>query len=93
MSAQENADSFVLYGLAMEYRKLERSSDALAVFTRLKETFPQYLPTYLMAGQELILLKRFEDASSWIQLGMEVARDAGDMKTLGELESALEECE
>jgi predicted Zn-dependent protease len=83
MVASDKADAFAYYGLAMEYRKAGRIDDALATFTTLRSREPSYLPMYLMAGQMLIEHGRGPEA------GVELAREKGDMKTLGELESAL----
>ncbi|MCH2109230.1 MAG: tetratricopeptide repeat protein [Polyangiaceae bacterium] len=85
------ADSFVLYALAMEYRKEKRTADAMKSFEELREKEPSYLPQYLMAGQILTEEGRATDAKIWLEQGLKVAATAGDAKTLGELEAALEE--
>jgi hypothetical protein len=41
-------DPFAWYGLAMEYRSLERYEDALAVFESLRARTPDYVQMYLM---------------------------------------------
>jgi predicted Zn-dependent protease len=89
MVASDKADAFAYYGLAMEYRKAGRIDDALATFTTLRSREPSYLPMYLMAGQMLIEHGRGPEAAEWLRAGVELAREKGDMKTLGELESAL----
>lgn len=86
-------DSFAWYGLALEYKKEKRFEDALRTFETLRARDPEYLPMYLMAGQLLIELRRFEPAREWLSAGIELARKKGDGKTLGELESALSEAE
>ena len=87
--AAGTADSFAFYGLGMEYRKEGRIDDAVATFTKLKEKDPGYLPLYLMAGQTLIDASRSDEARTWLETGIEVARSKGDSHALGELESAL----
>jgi predicted Zn-dependent protease len=91
MTASAKADAFAWYGLAMEYRRLERLDDALAAFEKLRGQFPDYLPQYLMAGQVLRALSRPEVAKEWLQAGVELATLRGDGKTLGELEQVLAE--
>lgn len=87
--AQGGADSFAFYGLAMEYRKEGRTDDALATFTRLRDADPDYVPMYLMAGQTLLDAGRPDEAKSWLEAGVAIARKKGDRHALGELESAL----
>jgi predicted Zn-dependent protease len=86
-----SADSFAWYALALEYRKEQRPDDAVTAFESLRAKDPGYLPMYLMAGQTLAEANRADDASAWLRAGIELARERGDGKTLGELESALAE--
>jgi predicted Zn-dependent protease len=88
-TAAGNADSFAWYGLALEYRKEGRWDDAVRAFTTLRAKDPAYLALYLMAGQTLVEAGRAPDAKEWFEAGMMLARERGDGKTLGELESAL----
>jgi predicted Zn-dependent protease len=87
--ASGGADSFAYYGLAMEYRKEERTDEALRTFEALRAKDAEYLPMYLMAGQMLIDAGRASDARAWLEAGIELAERRRDSKTLGELESAL----
>jgi tetratricopeptide (TPR) repeat protein len=87
--ANGQADSFARYALAMEYRKEQRFVDALGVFEALRETDPDYLPMYLMAGQLLIDMARGSDAKPWLEAGIALARKTGDGKAEAELEAAL----
>ena len=89
MLAQGQADSFARYALGMEYRKEKRFDDAVGVFVALRESDAEYLPQYLMAGQTLVEAGRGADAKEWLEAGIALARERGDGKTLGELESAL----
>src|SRR5262245_22776333 len=79
------ADSFALYALGMEYRKAGRVDDSLATFAKLREKDASYVPMYLMAGQMLTEAERKPEARDWLETGMRVARERGDMKALGEL--------
>ena len=84
-----SADSFAWYALALEYKKEQRFDDAITTFESLRAKDPGYLPMYLMAGETFAEAKRPSDASTWLRAGIELARERGDGKTLGELESAL----
>lgn len=83
------ADSFAWYALALEYRKEQRLEDAVATFASLRAKDPGYLPLYLMAGQTCVEAGKAGDAAAWLEAGIALARERGDNKTLGELESAL----
>ena len=87
MSGQ--ADSFAFYGLGMEYRRSGRFEESLTVFKKLREKDPGYLPMYLMVGQVLTELGLPEEKAEWLNAGIALAREKGDMKALGELEAAL----
>jgi tetratricopeptide (TPR) repeat protein len=85
-----SGDPFAWYGLAMEYRGLERYEDALATFEALRAGTPEYVPMYLMCGQMLEKMGRTDDARSWLTAGVEAARRKSDPHAQSELESALE---
>lgn len=89
MTKAGSADSFAWYGLALEYRKEKRFDDALGAFRSLRDKDPGYLALYLMAGQTLVEAGRGADAKEWLEAGIVIARERGDGKTLGELESEL----
>jgi len=89
MVASGNAEALAYYGLALEYRKLGRIDDALATFQTLRAREASYLAMYLMAGQMLIEHGRGSEAAEWLRARIEIAREQGNMKALGELESAL----
>lgn len=89
MTASGKADSFAWYALALEYRNLGRIDDAYAIFVKLREQDPGYVPMYLMSGTMLIDADRREEAREWLVLGIEKARAIGDGHALSELEGAL----
>ncbi len=82
-------DPFAWYGLAMEYRSLERYDEALATFEALRAQSPDYVAMYLMCGQMLEKLGRLPEAKAWMVSGLEAARQKGDSHAASELESAL----
>jgi len=88
-TAEGSKDPLAWYGLAMEYRKLERWDEALQTFTTLRAMMPDYVAMYLMCGQMLEGIGRTDEARSWFEAGMEQAKKKGDGHALGELESAL----
>ena len=89
MTADGSGDSFVWYGLAMEYAGFERIDDALVTFTKLRERDPGYVPAYLMCGQMLAKANRSDEARAWLTVGLEKAHASGNDHAAGEIESAL----
>ena len=90
MVAQNPADSFSRYGLAMEYRNTGDLEAAMGEFHELKRLNPDYAATYFHAGQTLERLGRVEEARSMYQEGIEVTTRKGDMHARGELQGALD---
>jgi hypothetical protein len=84
-------DPFPRYGLAMEHKTRGELAEAWAVFAELLEKFPDYVPTYLMAGGTLVALDRKVEAADIYRRGVEVATKKGDAQARGELASALAE--
>jgi predicted Zn-dependent protease len=89
LTGEGSTDPLAWYGLAMEYRKLERWDDALTSFTALRDKNPDYVAMYLMCGQMLEGAGRRDEARAWMEAGVVRARAKGDSHALGELESAL----
>jgi len=85
------ADPFPRYGLAMEHKGRGELAEAWAVFSELLERFPEYVPTYLMAGSTLIALGRRDEAADVYQRGIERAAQRGEQHAHGELTAALAE--
>lgn len=83
-------DPFPRYGLAMEYRSRGELAEAWSTFAELLERFPDYVPTYLMAGGTLVALGRKDEAVDLYRRGIQVA-GVRDPHARGELESALNE--
>ena len=89
--ARTPADPFPRYGLAMEHRTRGELAEAWTAFSELLAQFPDYVPTYLMAGGTLVSLGRKDEAADIYRRGIEAAGRKGDGHARGELESALGE--
>jgi predicted Zn-dependent protease len=89
VTREGSTEPMAWYGLALEYRTLERWDEALQTFTTLRTNHPDYVATYLMCGQMLEKLDRKDDARAWLEAGIEAARRKRDGHALSELESAL----
>jgi tetratricopeptide (TPR) repeat protein len=82
-------DPFVHYAYAMELRGQGRADDALAAFEAVREKFPDYVPTYLMAGQLAAEQAAYARAREFLIAGLAAAKTAGDDHATSELSSAL----
>lgn len=83
-------DPFNLYGLALEYQKTDlKKSDAL--FTKLLNDFPKYVPSYYHAAKLKVELKQSEAALIIYKKGIEIAKQQNEKKAEQELRSAYDE--
>ena len=89
MLQKGSTDPFHHYAHAMELRSLGRRDEAMAAFGRVRDRFPDYVPTYLMAGQLAIELDDNGLARHWLTEGITKAEATGNDHALGELQSAL----
>ena len=87
--AQKPRDPFPRYALALEYKNGNRPDEAEALFGDLMKLDPDYIPTYLHAGELLVKLGRKDEARAVFQTGIAAATRRGDSHARGELEGAL----
>ena len=73
----------------MELKTRGELAEACAAFAELLDQFPDYVPTYLMAGGTLVALGRSAEAADTYRKGIEVATRRGDQHARRELEEAL----
>jgi hypothetical protein len=93
MLAKGSTDPFHHYARAMELRSLGRLQDALIAFSTVRDSFADYVPTYLMAGQLAIELGDEPNARQWLTTGIAKAQSTGNDHALSELQSALKTLE
>jgi len=91
MIEQGSQDPFVRYARALELRSLGELERALAGLEEVRTLHPDYVPTYLMAGQIAGQLARNTEARSWLEQGIAVATTARDEHARSELQSALDD--
>ncbi len=87
--AREPADTFLRYGLAIEYDNEERFDDALARFEGLTKDRPPHVASIFRGAQLLVRLDRMGEARSWLRDGIEEARSQGDAHAAGEMSELL----
>jgi len=84
-------DAFARYGLGMEYSKQGDFDRALAEFSILLESYPEYTAGYFMAAQTLVRAERVEEAKKMLQDGIASARRTGHLHAQSEMEAMLAE--
>jgi len=88
--AQDPNNSFVRYGLAMEYAKEAQYDEAVKEFEAVLEGNSQYAAAYYHGGQTLEKMGKIEDARSMYERGIKVTMQTGDLHTRSELQAALD---
>jgi predicted Zn-dependent protease len=89
MYQADPTDEFVCYGLAMEYRSLERHDEALKLFESLASNEPAHVPSFFMMGQMLAEIGKPDDAKSALQSGIVAGRQQGNDHAVGEMTEFL----
>ena len=90
MLIDDPQDVTLRYMLAMELDKDGENYASLAMFTKLRDASPPYIPAFFMAAQQLARLERIEDARTILREGIEQARTQGDSHAAGEMSEFLQ---
>lgn len=89
MLADDPADEFLRYSLAMELDKEGQHEDSLKQFAALMTAATPYVPAFFMAAQQLARLDRLDEARAALRDGIEHARASGDTHAAGEMSEFL----
>jgi Tfp pilus assembly protein PilF len=89
MLVREPNDTFLLYGLALEYKKLNDPSAAIEHLNRVIQLDPGYCYAYHQRGLIQESLGETESAKRSYRQGIEAATKKGDAHARGEIEGAL----
>ena len=90
LAKEDPNNSFIRYGLAMEYARLNKTQEALQTFRELLESEPLYVAAYLQMGTLLAKYGQIEEARRIYSHGIEAANKKADWHAKSELESALQ---
>ena len=91
MLEREPEDTFLLYAIGMEYRKLAAFEKAIEFFNRVISVNAGYCYAYYQRGQVYQDLGKTDLARTTYEEGIAAARRVGDAHALSELETALTE--
>jgi tetratricopeptide (TPR) repeat protein len=90
MLAETPDDAELHYFLAMDYLSAGDHDTALRLFEELMAKAPDYVPTYVQAGQLYNRLDRVAQARATYQAGIAAAHKKGDFHAAGEMEGFLD---
>ena len=90
MLTKEPRDAFLLYGIGMEFKKLEAFDRAIEHFGRVTDVDPNYCYAYFQRGQTHELLGQSDQAKRAYREGIQAAERVGDAHAKEELTAALE---
>ncbi len=90
---EDPQDSFLQYGIALEYAKMGNVPEAIARIEKLLSEKPDYLGAYYQLGQYYEVEDNNEEAIDIYKKGIMLAQKLGDQKTLRELREALQQIE
>ena len=83
-------DPFLRYGIALEHARLGNRREAIARIENLLHDYPDYLGAFYQLGQWYEQEDLIEMAKEIYRRGMILAEHERNLKTLGELRSALD---
>ena len=86
-------DSFVAYGIALEYISVKNYDEAERFLTDIVFNDPDYVPAYMQLAQVKENLNMIEEARDTYKKGIEVAKKNSDLRTAREMEEFLSELE
>ena len=89
MLQRQPDDAFLLYGVAMEYKKADESARALEYFGKVLQRDPNYCYAYYQRAQVHESLGDVEAAKRSLREGLEAADRSGDGHARQEIEAAL----
>jgi predicted Zn-dependent protease len=90
MVKQQPGDAMIWYGLASEYVKAERWSEAADALQKVVQLNPDYTAAYQMLGSALISQGKQEEARRAWTDGIEAANRTGAWKARQHMEGLLE---
>jgi tetratricopeptide (TPR) repeat protein len=82
-------DAFLLYGIAMEHKKLKNYDEAVRYFHQAITADPNYAYAHYQIGQTHELRGDAQAAKAAYEAGIAAAVKSGDAHARGEIETAL----
>jgi hypothetical protein len=89
MLADDPGDQFLRYSLALELEKEAEHDASLNHLASLQREAAPYVPAFFMAAQQMVRLRRVEEAREVLRDGIEEARRQGNAHAAGEMSEFL----
>ena len=89
MLEREPNDTFLIYGLALEHKKLGDDARAIELLDRVIQLDPGYCYAYFQKGAAFESTGDTDSAKSAYRAGIDAAKKKGDAHAQGEIEAAL----
>jgi tetratricopeptide (TPR) repeat protein len=89
MLERDPNDAFLLYGVALEHKKLGDAAKAIEFLDRVIAADPGYCYAYFQKGQVLESRGDSAGARETYESGIAAAKEKGDAHAQGEIEGAL----
>jgi Tfp pilus assembly protein PilF len=86
-------DSFLIYGIALEYMSTKNFDEAEKYFETLLLKDSKYVPAYMQYAQLKEKQDQIERAKSLYRKGIEIAKETGEAHAAKEMEEFLDELE
>ena len=86
---EDPADPFLIYALALEYQVAEKEKARL-LFDKLLTNYPDYLPTYYLAGNFFLEQNEVTHATEILQRGLALAKEQNNRSTMREIQGLLD---
>ena len=88
---KEPEDSFLLYGIGLEYLSAKNFDEAENYFSKLLNVDPDYVATYMQYARLKEKQHKLDEARELYRKGIEVAKKVGDSHAAREMEDFLDE--
>ncbi len=89
MLKTEPKDSFLRYGVAMEYAKVGQHEQAIREFGTLLSHDPGYVAAFFMCGRSYEALSQITQARAQYEQGIAMAKQTGEQHAAAEMAEAL----
>ena len=89
--AEDPADPFNHYTVALEYVSMQQYAQAITAFEEILKIDPKYVPAYHQLGLLFVKLNKTNDALKIFEEGIRIAALVGDLHAQSEMQESIAE--